>query len=180
MTGIWSGSIATLIHGVSACFADLSLIKLANGLEGPAVRQHTIRNRLIQRSRRSGNYSKPPPACTALHILIKVGYQRDGRGDDVASFLPKDRDFGTAWAHRPPILFQLYPGSNRVSVKPQGVLMDGDRVMLDPYDHPIRDFPELPVTLSSKEKGMWIEYYMRQNKEIKPYDLMGMWIPCKN
>lgn len=105
---------------------------------------------------------------------MKVAYQRDGRGDDVASFLPKDRDFGTAWAHRPAILFQLYPGANRVSLKPQGVLMDGNRVMLDPYDHPIRDFQELPVTLSSKEKGMWIEYYMRQNKEIKPYDLMGM------
>ena len=105
---------------------------------------------------------------------MKAAYQRDGRGDDVACFLPKDRDFGTAWAHRPSIIFQLYPGSTRVSQRPQGVLMDGNRVMLDPYDHPIRDFPELPVTLSSKENGMWIEYYMRQNKEIKPYDLMGM------
>ena len=105
---------------------------------------------------------------------MEAAYQRDGKGADVASFLAKDRDFGTAWAHRPPILFQLYAGQNRVAVKPQGVLMDGNRVMLDPYDHPIRDFPELPVTLSSKEKGMWIEYYMRQNKEIKLYDLMGM------
>ena len=110
-----------------------------------------------------------------IKALIEVAYQRDGKGDDVASYLPKDRDLGTAWAHRPAILFQLYPGHNRVSVKPQGVVMDGNRVMLDPYDHPIRDFPELPVTLSSKEKGMWIEYYMRQNKEIKPYDLMGMY-----
>ena len=108
---------------------------------------------------------------------MDIAYPRDGKGADVASFLVKDRDFGTAWAHRPPILFQLYPGQNRVAVRPQGVLMDGNRVMLDPYDHPIRDFPELPLTLSSKEKGMWIEYYMRQNKEIKPYDLMGTYSP---
>ena len=175
--GIWSGLIATLVHGVSTCIRNLSLVELANDLEGAAVRQHTIRNRLIRESRRAGSYSKSTPTYTIHQILMEVAYQRDGKGADVASFLQKDRDFGTAWAHRPPILFQLYPGQNRVSIKPQGVLMDGDRVMLDPYDHPIRDFPELPVTLSSKEKGMWIEYYMRQNKEIKPYDLMGMYFP---
>lgn len=172
--GIWIGSIATLIHGVSTHIANLSFTKVANGLEGPAVRQHTIRHRLIQQSIISGTYSKSPSARITLRMLMKAGYPRDGRGDDVAAFLPKDRNFGTAWDHRPPILFQLYPGPNRVSLKPQGVLMDGSRVILDPYDHPIRDFAELPVTLSSKEKGMWIEYYMRQNKEIKPYDLMGM------
>ena len=174
MTGIWSGSIATRTHGVSTYLASLSLIEFANGWKGPAVRQHTIRNRLIRQSRHLGSYSKLSPHLQLIRLLIEVAYPRDGRGDDVASFLPKDRDFGLAWAHRPAILFQLYAGPNRVSAKPQGVLMDGNRIMLDPYDHPIRDFPELPVTLSSKEKGMWIEYYMRQNKEIRPYDLMGM------
>ena len=172
--GTWSGTIATLVHGVSTYINNLSLIKLANDFEGPAVRQHTIRNRLIREAGRAGSYSKSFPPYAVHQILMDIAYQRDGKGADVASFLPKDRDFGTAWAHRPAILFQLYPGQNRVAVRPQGVLMDGNRVMLDPYDHPIRDFPELPLTLSSKEKGMWIEYYMRQNKEIKPYDLMGM------
>jgi hypothetical protein len=49
--------------------------------------------------------------------------------------------------------------------------------MLDPYDHPIRDFPgELPIVMSDKLHGVWVEYYLRSNREIRVYDLVGTWL----
>ena len=47
------------------------------------------------------------------------------------------------------------------------------RIVLDGYDHPVREFPELPATLSTEMSGCEVEYYLRQNQAIKPYDLMG-------
>ena len=47
-------------------------------------------------------------------------------------------------------------------------------VILDAFDHGLRNFPELPVVLSSELEGSDIEYYYRQNAEIADYDLVGM------
>ena len=47
-------------------------------------------------------------------------------------------------------------------------------IILDAFDHGLRDFPELPVVLSSELEGSDIEYYYRQNGEIADYDLVGM------
>lgn len=52
-------------------------------------------------------------------------------------------------------------------------MMYNGMVVLDPYDHPVRNFPELPDCLSTQTSGMWIEHYLRKNLEIKAYDLMG-------
>ena len=55
-------------------------------------------------------------------------------------------------------------------------MFDERMVVLDPYNHPVRDFPgELPVTLSTQISGAEIEYYMRKNSEITLYDLMGQY-----
>lgn len=56
-------------------------------------------------------------------------------------------------------------------------MMYQGQVVLDPYDHPVRDFPtELPPTLSTEMNGWEIEYYLRQNRAIKAYDLMGKYL----
>ena len=91
------------------------------------------------------------------------------------AFLPKDRNVGTARAHRPDILFQIYNHNIRY-VKPTGYVKHNGRIILDAFDHGLRDFPELPVVLSSELEGSDIEYYYRQNGEITDYDLIGMLI----
>ena len=58
--------------------------------------------------------------------------------------------------------------------------MDGDRLMLDLYDCPIRDFTELPATICYSEKGLFIECYPRRNREFKPYDLFYMSPPSRD
>ena len=89
------------------------------------------------------------------------------------AFLPKDRDVGTARAHRPDILFQIQNNAYRC-VKPNGYVMHNGCIILDAFDHGLRNFPELPVVLSSELEGSDIEYYYRQNGEIADYDLIGM------
>ena len=89
------------------------------------------------------------------------------------AFLAKDRDVGSARAHRPDILFQIRTPELRC-VKPDGYVKHNGRIILDPFDHGLRNFPELPVALSSELEGCDIEYYYRQNAEIADYDLIGM------
>ena len=57
-------------------------------------------------------------------------------------------------------------------------MMHRGRVVLDPDNHEIKDFPELPKILSSELEGRDIEYYMRKNMaigngEMSYYDIRG-------
>ena len=51
--------------------------------------------------------------------------------------------------------------------------MEGNQVVLDTFDHPVRDFPELPVALSSRMAGWEIENDLRKNLDIRVYDLVA-------
>ena len=57
-------------------------------------------------------------------------------------------------------------------------MMYQDKIVLDPYDHPVRDFLELPATISTDEPGCMIEFHLRKNRQISAYDLMGKQIAC--
>ena len=50
------------------------------------------------------------------------------------AFLAKNRDIGSARAHRPDILFQIRTPELR-SVKPDGYVKYNGRIILDPFDH---------------------------------------------
>lgn len=53
--------------------------------------------------------------------------------------------------------------------------MDGDRIVLDGFDHGLRNFgSQLPMYVSSELEGHDIEDYLRRNREISVYDLVGM------
>ena len=62
----------------------------------------------------------------------------------------------------------------RCKRQPTRYVTDNGRIVLDAFDHGLRNFPELPVVLSSELEGSDIEYYYRQNAEIADYDLVGM------
>jgi len=88
--------------------------------------------------------------------------------------LLSDLNDGGAWINRPARLFQLDSPPDQYRRDPTTVLMDGNRVMLDPFDHPIRDFGnDLPIVLSSRMAGWEIENDLRRNGAIRVYDLAG-------
>lgn len=98
-----------------------------------------------------------------------------GTGNNETAPLREDLNYGSDWANRPALLFQLRPAKNHRCVEPTGVMMYHGRVVLDPFDHPVREFGrELPATLSTEMKGDEVEYYLRKNLAIKVYDLIGM------
>lgn len=104
-------------------------------------------------------------------------YERgQGTGDNITAFVAKDVNFGPLWADRPPVLFQLHAPKNEKIIEPTCVLRDGDRIMLDPWDHPIRDFgDDLPIIISSCVLGWEIEHYLRRNRAIRIYDIVGQY-----
>ena len=74
---------------------------------------------------------------------------------------------------RAPLLFQIKPTNFRKE-KPQDYMNDHGRIVLDAFDHGIRDFGDiLPKCLSSELAGHDIVYYFRQNEEIQLYDMVG-------
>lgn len=93
---------------------------------------------------------------------------------NVTGFLPEDKDFGGAWDQRPPLLFQIMSTEDQDSREPAGYAMYDGRIVLDAFDHGIRHFPgQLPLPLSTELEGWRFEHYLRRNRQIKRYDLMG-------
>ena len=82
------------------------------------------------------------------------------------AFLLEDKAYGKDRDDWPDLLFQLLPEPNEATKRPIGILMDRDRVVIDPDNHEIRDFPELPKVLSSEMNGQDIEYYLRKNMQF--------------
>ncbi|KAK4694553.1 hypothetical protein P7C71_g3046, partial [Lecanoromycetidae sp. Uapishka_2] len=126
----------------------------------PAVRQDIIRDRLLRQAKaQEGTYVHP---------------HGQGTGNNETAPLREDLNYGSAWADRPDLLFQLRPNHDQRCVEPTGVLIYHGRVMLDPFDHPIRDFGrDLPIVLSTELKGDEVEHYLRKNLAIKIYDLIA-------
>ena len=91
----------------------------------------------------------------------------------MTTFIAKDRTYGGQRQHRPPLLFQIYPEETSCD-KPTGYMKDNNKIVLDAFDHGIRDFPNvLPSALSSELAGHDIMYYFRQNEHIQLYDMIG-------
>ena len=64
--------------------------------------------------------------------------------------------------------------NDQYSSRPTDYVRHDGKILLDAYDHGIRSFPtELPVALSTELEGWEVENYLRKNREIKVYDLMG-------
>ncbi|KAL6720524.1 hypothetical protein ACLMJK_002448 [Lecanora helva] len=135
---------------------------LLSELAEPAVRLVDIRARLIEEA---------PPT------LYTYGKEHGVDPLDVTSFLAKDKDFGSEREHRAPVLFQIFFTPSGAK-KPTGWIKDGGRIVLDCFNHAIRDFATiLPSVLSSELAGHDIEYFFRQNAYIQLYDLIARQ-PC--
>lgn len=93
----------------------------------------------------------------------------------MTAFVKKDYNFGPERDNRPDRLFQIEKDGGR-GEKPDGYVMDQGRIVLDAFDHGLRNFGnQLPMYVSSELEGQDIEDYLRRNWEISVYDLVGMY-----
>ena len=91
----------------------------------------------------------------------------------MTAFVRKDYNYGPERENRPDRLFQIQSDGAR-GEKPNGYVKDGDRIVLDAFDHGLRNFDnQLPMYVSSELEGHDIEDYLRRNWEISVYDLVG-------
>ena len=142
-----------------------------------AVRLKDIRDQLIQDESPS-LYSKCQRATHNFIGLMSTAHAK-AHGNvhkkhptNVTTFLAKDKDVGPHKDNRPDILFQVF-STGRNKTKPTGYVKYRGRIILDSYDHGLRDFSELPKALSTELSGADIEYYRRQNATISDYDLIA-------
>lgn len=115
-------------------------------------------------------------SLTVRHELINTAYakQRGYDATDVTTFLAKDQPYGSDRNNRDPLVFQITSNCIR-GQRPTGYLKDGGLVVLDAFNHGIRDFPLiLPKCLSTNLGGYDIMNYFRQNQYITLYDLIGI------
>lgn len=92
------------------------------------------------------------------------------------SFLARDQAYGPLRCNRNPILFHLKPTD--FGVEPTDYVRDNGNIVLDAFDHGIRDFGDaMPLCLSTEVEGHDIETYKRRNMKIAMYDIIGKFAP---
>ncbi|KAM0798790.1 hypothetical protein BDR22DRAFT_890910 [Usnea florida] len=127
--------------------------------EVPAVRLQDIRPRLVEQASTKKSYRFPK----------KRGYE----DTNVTAFVKKDYNYGPNRANWPDRLFQIENIDSK-SELPNGYVKDEGRIVLDAFDHGLRDFGnQLPMYVSSEVEGRDIEDYLRRNWEITVYDLIA-------
>ncbi|KAL8901527.1 MAG: hypothetical protein Q9207_005157 [Kuettlingeria erythrocarpa] len=96
---------------------------------------------------------------------------------DVTSFHIDQQAWGPTREHFPPILFEYAPHE---LVKRAGELCYmyfHGHIVLDPSHRPVRAWPELNLTLSSKVEGFRLEALQRINPHISSRDLLARMLP---
>ena len=87
--------------------------------------------------------------------------------------MKKDYNYGPKRENWPDCLFQIQSNGAKGEM-PNGYVMDGERIVLDAFDHGLRNFGnQLPVYVSTELEGHDVEHYLRRNREISVYDLIG-------
>ena len=131
-----------------------------------AVRLQDIRQRVLNRSFQRGNGQG--------YTFAKAnGDINDQHPTDRTSFLQQDQPYGEHRDHRHPLLFQVKP--TNPSQRPTAYVTNHGRIVLDSFDHGIRDFGnDLPLCISSRIEGWDVETYLRRNHSVTYYDIIGM------
>lgn len=89
----------------------------------------------------------------------------------MTAFHPDQKDWGEERPFRPKILFQLDPPKDRKDpTYAVGNMMYNGHLLLDPDNRPIRNFHEIPLTVSSQVEGWVMEAIRRQHSKISAND----------
>lgn len=141
----------------------------------PAIHLEDIRLRLVKEASKKMSYRQYHIQKPEEYSLTCTGFPKKRGFDDtnVTAFVKKDYNYGPKRENRPDRLFQI-ERDNRKGEKPDGYVMNEGRIILDAFDHGLRNFrDQLPMYVSSELEGHDIEDYLRRNREISVYDLVG-------
>ncbi|KAL9120535.1 MAG: hypothetical protein Q9187_002910 [Circinaria calcarea] len=77
---------------------------------------------------------------------------------------------GSDREHRPPIHFQINPVAEQKRGRTAKPWYYKDQIVLDADNHPVKDYPEIPLACSSQMEGYNMEAIRRLNPRIGPKD----------
>ncbi|KAL8686503.1 MAG: hypothetical protein Q9218_007057, partial [Villophora microphyllina] len=120
-----------------------------------ALYHHGVWRTLIEEAASKGRYRETPT-------------HGDFGADDITSFHPDQGNWGAARQNRPKILFQYRSTAEDCKRQKPGLWFWKGCLMIDFENRPLRDFPELPWTLSSQLEGWRLAAFLRLNKHITP------------
>ena len=92
---------------------------------------------------------------------------------DITAFHAEQRSWGEDRECRPKILFDYEPPRDRNVGNPRyivGMMLHAGRIVLDPDNRPVLDYPEIPLAVSSRFEDWRMEAIRRQNPRITPND----------
>ena len=132
-----------------------------------------IREELLKEAAKYGKYRKHPHSQDSSSGVDQIGYKHArgiGKGDRTAFFTPH-RNWGEKRDQRPEILFKYaMTGIEGPRNDPDVWRWDGYVVLSE--DHwPILGW-DIPTTISSQERGWYLELLHRENTRLRPYDIL--------
>ena len=92
--------------------------------------------------------------------------------NDETAFKIEHADWDSDRAHLPEICWR-YNEDEENNPRPSddpGFMRFNGMIVLDPNDDPVKDWPQLPATLSSKTRGYKLEIMSRQNPHLEYKD----------
>ncbi|KAL8913678.1 MAG: hypothetical protein Q9171_001528 [Xanthocarpia ochracea] len=141
---------------------DGNLLHLFHGKWVPAAYHHERRPALLAREASKGAYTYPPTQGMT--------------GDDKTAFHPDYAHLDMSVRDgRPHLLYQWNPPEEEMPYQDPGLMYDpaDGRLLLDLNNHPILNWPELPMTISGQVDGSWLEYWWRLNRNIRLEDMVA-------
>ncbi|KAL8719519.1 MAG: hypothetical protein Q9225_003486 [Loekoesia sp. 1 TL-2023] len=133
-----------------------------NGKWVPAAYHNDRRGVLLERADRMGRY--------------RYSSDHGGEDHDRMAYHPSYADFNMRTREgRPDILYQWKPENKKPAAQDPGFMIDeaDGKVLLDINNHPIRNWPELPLTISGQVEGLWLEFWRRLNPAISLPDIVA-------
>ncbi|KAL9125141.1 MAG: hypothetical protein Q9217_005608 [Psora testacea] len=131
----------------------------------PAVYHSTIRRQLLDRASNNGQHSYTQPRRRGLGV------------DDETAFHNEQKNWGgdrLHWGRIRDDVLNIFEGNGYVGLDAAQVPQDwyeGDRIVLDHDNHPLRVFRDLPLTLSTEVEGWLLEAYCRLDSRIERKDI---------
>jgi hypothetical protein len=123
------------------------------------------------------DYVKELPGASISTKQYKYGRETNGEVSDMTAYLPDQHSWGEDRDDRPDVLFQYkVPSTGWPSTTPSVLTFNKNgikRIVVDVINHrPLKDFRNLPITISKKVEGWLMEAWERQDRNIEFGDIV--------
>ena len=156
----------------------------ANAHEDKAIYHYEYRKELLAQAATAvgATYGNTHRSCHHLCLTLRRTDHEPTCGStplDVTAVHPNQLLWGRDIKHRPvELLLFNPPTASDLSKTAVETLKYGGKLLLDFREKPVRDFPSLPLVISSKVEGWRVEAWMRSDSRMKMTDIVAR-IPVK-